>query len=77
MGWIDLHYPCDGHMKLQIRISLPTEYHAGQTFHAIVWAIIAATGIPTDETWEALLFAAGEPMGMAQPVNREGLTDRI
>src|SRR5688572_25100506 len=52
VGWIDLHYPCEGHIKLQIRISLPSEYHAGEKLRAIVTAVIAATGVPADGTYE-------------------------
>ena len=60
-----------------MRISLPTEYHAAEKLRMIVAAVVAATGMPADETYEALLFAACEPMVMEQPVNREGITDRI
>lgn len=77
IGWIDLHHPCVGHIKTQIRISLPTEYHTPEKFEAIVAAIFAAAEIPTDETYEALVFAESSPMLMAQTVNREGITDRI
>jgi hypothetical protein len=77
IGWIDVHYPCQGHIKLQIRISLPTEYHTAEKLRMIVAAIVTATEVPVDEPYEVLLFAAKEPMGMAQPVNREGITDRI
>jgi hypothetical protein len=77
IGWIDVHYHCQGHIKLQMRISLPSEYHAPEKLRAIVAAVVAATEVPADETYEALLFAASESMVMEQPLNREGITDRI
>src|SRR5262245_3970177 len=77
VGWIDLHYPSDGHIKLQIRISLPSEYYNAEKFRMIVEAVITSTGVPADETYEALLFAASGAMQMLRSVNREGLTDRL
>jgi len=77
MGWIDLHFPCGGHIKLQIRVCLPDEYHTAEKFQAIIAALIAATGVPADETYEALLFTATGQMSMAQSINREGLTDGL
>ena len=77
IGWIDLHYPCDGHIKVQVRISLPSEYHADDKFRAIVTAIFAAVSVPVDETWDAVLFETRGVMETGQPVNRDGLTDRL
>jgi hypothetical protein len=62
VGWIDVHYPCQNHIKLQIRISLPAEYHAADKLKTIVAEVFAATQIPADETYEALLFAESGPM---------------
>jgi hypothetical protein len=77
IGWIDLHYPCDGHIKLQIRISLPAEYHAPERFSAIVAGMITALEIPPDETYEARLFAESAPLEMSHTTNRESVTDRF
>lgn len=77
IGWVDLHYPCDGHIKLQLRISLPSEYHTADSFRAVVAAVIAAAGVPADETYDAVLFGAAGVMQMVQSVNREGVTDRV
>jgi hypothetical protein len=77
IGWIDLHFPCDGHIKLQIRISLPSDYHSADTFRTIVSAAIAATGVPTNETYEAVLFGAAGVIMIEQPVDPGGVTDRL
>ena len=77
IGWVDLHYPCDGHIKLQTRISLPSEYHTPDNFRELVKRAISAAGIPPDATYEAVLFGAGGAMKIEQPVSREGLTDRL
>jgi hypothetical protein len=66
VGWIDVHYPCENHVKLQIRISLPSEYHNPQKLKTIIAEVFAATEIPADETYEALLFTESEPMSMAR-----------
>src|SRR5262245_22660492 len=28
IGGLDVHYPCEGHIKVQLRVVLPTKYHA-------------------------------------------------
>jgi hypothetical protein len=77
MGWFDLHYPCEGHIKLQIRVSLPSEYHADDKLDSIIAVVLSATEIPADETYEAYLFAETGTIISNQPVNREGYTNRI
>jgi hypothetical protein len=77
IGWMDVHYPCQGHIKVQLRISLPNEYHTPKKLGKIVADVLAATGIPADETYEAVLFAGEEPISIVQSMNREGITDRI
>jgi hypothetical protein len=27
VGWLDVHHPCDGYVRAQLRICLPAEYH--------------------------------------------------
>src|SRR5580765_1856794 len=27
LGWVEIHHPCEGHIRAQIRVSLPEEYH--------------------------------------------------
>src|SRR5262249_19543274 len=77
IGWIDLHHPCGGHIKLQIRIALPAEYHDPMKLRAMVSAVLAAAEIPPDETYEARLFATSGFMEIQQPVDREGMADRL
>src|SRR5437016_4395343 len=31
LGWIDVHHPCKGHIKAQLRIALPPEHVKGIT----------------------------------------------
>jgi len=77
MGWIDLHHPCAGHIKLRVRIALPAEYHTPEKLREIARAALDALGVPPDETWEADLCAVTATTVMAQPVDREGFTDRL
>lgn len=77
LGWIDVHYPCDGHIKTQIRVHIPKEYHEPDKMKAMIQAILVLAGIPEDETWETAFIDASNVTVMAQTTNRDGITDRI
>ncbi len=56
LGWVDVHHPCYHHIKTQLICSLPAAYHASDKRKAIVDTVLAALGIPADETYEARVF---------------------
>jgi hypothetical protein len=80
VGWLDVHHPCDGHIKARLRVNLPAEYGRRLTHEArlsVVRDVFAAVGIPQDETYEASFFSGDDEMRIDQPVDRHGVSDRI
>jgi hypothetical protein len=80
VGWVDLHYPCDGHIKAQVRIGLPPQRAAALEWTDMrdaVEAIFAALGVPHDETYEAHFCGAEHQKSTAQPRDRHGMSDRL
>jgi len=77
LGWIDVHHPCDHHIKTQLLCSLPAGYNAREKQKAIVETLLAALGIPADETYEAKLFHAEQVTLIEQTTDRDGMTDRL
>lgn len=76
-GWIDVHFPCNDHIKVQIRGALAEKFLEPSCVHKLVPALLEKLGIPHDETYEALFFKPTKGISMGQPVDREGMTDRI
>ncbi len=60
-GWIDLHYPCKGHRKVLIRMSLPIEYHEPDRLDTLTKALFVALSIPLDALYVAYYFTAEKP----------------
>lgn len=77
LGWIDIHFPCEGHIKAQIRVVIPKEYHMPVKMAAITKAVMVIAGIPEDETYEATFVDAAAITVLSQPTNRQGITNRI
>lgn len=76
-GWIDVHFPCEGHIKVWIRGALPEECLEASWVSQFIPAFMGQLKIPEDETYEAEFFKPASGIHMAQPVNREGMTDRL
>jgi len=76
-GWIDVHFPCNGHIKVQIRGALPKECLEPSWISQFVPAFLDYLGIAQDETYEAIFFWPTGSIAVSQPVDRTGLTDRI
>jgi hypothetical protein len=73
VGWIDVHHPCDGHIKAQIRVGIPDEYHSFDRVKGIVETILKALEIPPDETYEATAFNCDNGMVIIQPIGPNGV----
>src|SRR5580765_3676013 len=58
VGWVDVHHPCEGHIKARFRVLLPARYHAWAQMRDFVQQMFTALGIPTDETYEAEFVSA-------------------
>lgn len=76
-GWVDVHYPCQSHIKLQIRGALPEEYLTASKIKEVVSTIQKFLEIPTDETFEAVFFKPAKIVQMSKSTDRQGQSDRI
>jgi hypothetical protein len=77
MGWVDVHHPCEGHIKTRLRVCLPERYFEWQRMRDFVQRVFEQLGIPADETYEADFVAASKQMGIEQATDRHGMTDRL
>ncbi len=77
IGWIDVHHPCEGHIKTQLRIRIPAPYHVFEQMKLIIDLTLGALAIPLDETYEAVFISGDRETGIEQATNREGITDRL
>ena len=48
-GWLDVRHPCKAHVKTQLRIKVPKQYHHFEAMRSIVQSALASLGIPLDE----------------------------
>jgi hypothetical protein len=72
-----MHFPCQGHIKLQIRGSLPEECLESAKIRELISALRKHLEIPETETYEAVFFKPTKIIQMSQPNNFAGETDRI
>ena len=47
IGWLDVHHPCEAHIKAQLRVLLPEEYHKWEQMSQLVKQMFFALGIPS------------------------------
>lgn len=76
-GSVDVHYPCEDHIKVRMCVPLPARYHQWERMNALVERMLAVLTIPADETYEAHFVSADRHASIEQPVDRHGMTDRI
>jgi hypothetical protein len=76
-GWVDVHFPCEGHIKVRIRGALPDEYLEASRAQKFVSDLFCQLKIQKDETYEATFFKPTKVIEMGQSVNREGVMDQI
>jgi hypothetical protein len=76
-GRVDVHHPCEGHIKAQLHVVLPAEYHSFERMHELVATVFEAVGIPSDETFEALFVSPEQQTAYENATDREGMSDRM
>jgi hypothetical protein len=76
-GRVDVHHPCEGHIKTQLHIVLPPEYHSSERMKEFIAIVFEALGIPSDETFEALFVSPEQQTVYENATDREGMSDRI
>ena len=77
VGRVDIHHPCEGHIKTQLQVVLPAEYHPFERMQEFVATVFEALGIPSDETFEALFVSPEQQTGYENATDREGMSDRM
>lgn len=77
VGSVDVHHPCDGHIKAIFRFVLPAQYHEYETMNELVRLMLAALQIPSDETYEAYFMSPEHRALIEQVTDRNGMTYRI
>ncbi len=76
-GRVDVHHPCEGHIKAHLRVVLPAEYHPFEKMRDFVATVFEALEIPSDETFEAKFVSPEQQTGYENATDREGMSDRM
>jgi hypothetical protein len=77
VGKMQVHHPCDGHIKARIYVQLPKKHGDHNTLNQLRLQAFRSLDIPLDETYELEFTSAEDGLIIGQPVNRDGVTDRI
>jgi hypothetical protein len=75
VGLLEVHHPCEGHVKARLTVVLPEEYRAWERMRDLVQQVFAELSIPADETYEARFVAPGRQSGLLQHTDRNRVTD--
>ena len=76
-GTLDVHHPCDGHVKTLIRCQLPKSYLKRKQIAIIIKEVFVALHIPADETFDAYFYSERPQQGLSQNIDRNGKGSRI
>jgi hypothetical protein len=66
-GWLDIHHPCEGFHKLQLRVGLPDRFVSWESMRDIVKDVRAAVGLPADEPYRIYLAGLSKQTSMEEP----------
>jgi hypothetical protein len=77
VGRVDVHHPCEGHIKTQLLVVLPAEYHPSERVQEFVASVFEVLGIASDETFEALFVSPEQQTLHENATDREGMSDRM
>ena len=67
IGWLDVHHPCEGFHRLQLRVGLPDRYATWESMRDLVPQVKAALGLPADESYQIVLAGLSKQTGMEEP----------
>lgn len=67
IGWLDVHYPCEGFHRLQMRAGLPDRYACWEAMRDLVPQVKAALGLPADESYHVYMGGLSEQTSMEEP----------
>jgi hypothetical protein len=77
VGRLDVHHPCEGHIKAHLRVVLPEGYHTWEQMRDAVQQVFLALSIPADETYEADFVSPSRQTHIENATDREGVSDRL
>ena len=77
IGAMQVHHPCSGHIKARIHFQLPKKYCDAKQISEMGMRAFSELEIPRDETYEFKFDSTESGADVTQPVDREGMTDRI
>src|SRR5262245_52991506 len=67
LGWLDVHHPCDGIHRLQLRVGLPDRYVSEESMRDLVPQVLTALGLPAEETFYLYLAGLSERTYAGRP----------
>jgi hypothetical protein len=67
IGWLDVHYPCDGLHRLQLRVGLPDRYLCWESMRDLVREVLAMLELPNDESYHVELDGLSQRTSMEEP----------
>jgi hypothetical protein len=67
IGWLDVHHPCEGNHRLQLRVGLPDRYVCWESMRELVPQVKAALGLPADEPYHVLLVGLSQQISTEEP----------
>ena len=77
-GRVDVHHPCEGHIKTQLHIVLPPEYNSSERMKEFIAIVFEALAHPLGcDFYEALFVSPEQQTGYENATDREGMSDRM
>jgi hypothetical protein len=67
VGWLDIHHPCEGFHRLQLRVGLPDRYVCWESMRDLVPQVITALEMPPDESYHVNLAGLSRGISMEDP----------
>jgi hypothetical protein len=67
IGWLDVHHPCEGFHRLQLRVGLPDRYACWESMRDLVPQVKAALGLPADESYHVDMAGLLKQTSMEEP----------
>lgn len=67
LGWLDIHHPCEGFHRLQLRVGLPDRYVSWESMRGVVLDVLAALHLPADEPYHISLTGLSQQTSMEEP----------
>jgi len=77
IGAMQVHHPCDGHIKARIFVQLHKKHRDHHTLNQLRVQAFRALDIPLDETYELEFTSLEDGLIIGQFVDRDGIADRV